>query len=964
MDDEQLYAIRRPPAADPAGLPRRDFMKWTGTALAASSVGCAIEVPRKIVPYTRQPPEVVPGVPTFYATSMPLDGYASGLLVESREGRPTKIEANPEHPSTLGGTSLHQQASILQLYDDWRGRRVRRGPDPSSWEDLFALVRAPRGDHGARLRILMEPTASPLLLHLLERVRGRFPQARVAFHSPLSSDGDLQAARLAFGRPLLPQLDLSRADLLVALDCDFLTALPFSVRYARQWAQRRRLASAHDATTRLYVAESLLSVTGSMADHRLRRPVSRIPELALALGAALPVAEPLGAIARRLPPDPEAEAWVKTVAADLRRRPPGTTALLVGERQPAAVQALGHAMNAALGNVGGALSFTEPVLPLPGDELETLDELVGEMRAGRVDTLLVLGGNPVYTAPADLDLADALGSVNETVYLGYYENETAARCRWYAPEAHFLESWGDARAYDGTISTIQPLVHPLVEARTAGELLATLAGEATPDAHRLLQGFWTGVRAMSEVAWQESLRLGLQAGTALAAVAPGAVDTGRVEEALRPVVTAAEARPVETAGALEIELYPSPTVLDGRFANNAWLQEQPTPLEKLTWDNAALVSPATAQKLGLANEQLVDLVAPAATVRAPVLVAPGLAEGVVAIWLGYGRGGQEAIAAGVGVNAYPLRTRAHLHTIPGARLRPRHERYPLARTQQDFDMLGRPIAVRATLDAYRRDPDFTAELKAPAYSMVPEVGYRGDQWAMSIDLGICTGCSACTAACQAENNIPVVGKGQVRNSREMNWLRIDTYFSGPAEEPRPIHQPMMCQHCEKAPCEYVCPVGATTHSPDGLNEMVYNRCVGTRFCSNNCPYKVRRFNWFDWGDRERVNRGSIQLQYNPDVTVRERGVMEKCTYCVQRIRRAQIDAELEKRAVRPGEVVTACQGACPTGAIQFGSLAHRGSEMVRWREQDRSYAVLQQEEGTLPRTSYLARIDNPNPELG
>ncbi|HVV50919.1 MAG TPA: 4Fe-4S dicluster domain-containing protein, partial [Polyangia bacterium] len=935
---------------------------WSGTALAAS--GCAIEVPRQIVPYTRRPPEVVPGVPTYYATSMPLDGYASGLLVESREGRPTKIEANPAHPATLGGTSLFQQASILQLYDDWRGRRVRRGADPSSWEDLFAALRAPRDDGGARLRIVMEPTASPLLLDLLGRVRRRFPAARMAFQSALPIDGGVEAARLAFGRPLLPQLDLARADVILALDCDFLEALPFSVRYARQWARRRRLASAQDRTTRLYVAESLLGVTGSMADHRLRRPLSRIPEVALAVAAELRLPGQLAALARRARPEPEVAAWAKGVAADLRGRPPGSTLVLVGDRQPAAVQALGQAMNAALGNVGGALTFTEPVLPRPGaGGLESFDELVEEMRAGRVDTLLIAGVNPVYTAPADLDFAGALARVPESVYLGAYENETAERCRWFAPEAHYLESWGDARAYDGTISMLQPLIHPLVDARTAGELLAVLAGEGPPDAYRLLHGFWTGVRALPDLGWQEAIRLGLQPGTAFAPVATGAVDVAAVGKALEPIADAAAAPPSAIPGALEIELYPSPTVHDGRFANNAWLQEHPAPLEKLTWDNAVLVSPATAKALGLENERLVDLSTPSASVRAPVLVAPGLADGVAALWLGYGRRGQEAVAAGVGANAYPLRTRAHLHAIPGARLHPRAERHPLALTQEHFYTHDRPIALRRTLDEYRRDPEFTAQYRSPAYSMVPEYQYRGDQWAMSIDLGICTGCGACALACQSENNIPVVGPDQVRNSREMNWLRIDTYFSGPPEAPRPMHQPMMCQHCEKAPCEYVCPVGATTHSPDGLNEMVYNRCVGTRFCSNNCPYKVRRFNWFDWGDRVRVNRGLVQLQYNPDVTVRERGVMEKCSYCVQRIRGAQITAELEGRAIRPGEVVTACQGACPTGAIQFGSLAHRNTEMVRWRQQDRSYAVLQQEEGTEPRTIYLARIDNPNREL-
>jgi Fe-S-cluster-containing dehydrogenase component len=951
-----------PGAADAPGVPRRAFMKIAGGSLLAA--GCAVEVPRKIVPYTRQPSAVIPGVATYYATSMPLDGYASGLLVQSREGRPIKVEPNPDHPSTLGGTGVYEQASIHQLYDDCRGRSVRRDATPSSWEDLFSALRAPRTDGGAGLRVLMTPTSSPLLLHLLERVRGRFPGVRFAFHTPVRDDGALEGARLAFGRPLLPQLDLSRAEAIVALDCDFLAALPFSVRYARQWARRRRLESASGQTTRLYAAESLLSVTGSMADHRLRRPLSQIPEVALALAAALSLPEPLPALSRRAAASPEVASWAKAVATDLRGRPPGTTAVVVGDRQPPALHALGQAMNAALGNLGSTVTFTEPVLPLPGGAVETFDDLVAEMHAGRVDTLLVVEANPVYTAPADLQFVGALGRVADTVYLGYYENETANHCRWFAPLAHYLESWGDARAYDGTISMIQPLIRPLVDARTPGELLATLAGDALPDAHRLLHGFWTEIGTLGETDWQEAIRLGLQRNTALPTMTPANPDPAAIARALDPIAGATRTAPAITGG-IEIELHTSPNVYDGRFANNPWLLEHPAPMSKLTWDNAAFLSPATAQAFGVKNEQLVELAAPHASVVAPVLVSPGLADGVAAIWLGYGRQGQETIAAGVGVNVYPLRTRAHPHAIPGARLHPRKGHCPLAQTQEHFSTHDRPIALRRTLEEYRRDPDFTAPYRGPVYSMVPEYQYSGDQWAMSIDLSICTGCSSCVLACQSENNLPVVGKDQVRNSREMNWLRIDTYHFGASDQPRVIHQPMMCQHCEKAPCEYVCPVGATAHSPDGLNEMVYNRCVGTRFCSNNCPYKVRRFNWFDWGDRVPVNRGLIQLQYNPEVTVRERGVMEKCTYCVQRIRRAQIDAQLDgDRPLRPGEVVTACQSACPTGAIQFGSLAHRDTEMVRWRQQDRSYAVFQQEEGTQPRTYYLARIDNPNPELG
>jgi molybdopterin-containing oxidoreductase family iron-sulfur binding subunit len=605
------------------------------------------------------------------------------------------------------------------------------------------------------------------------------------------------------------------------------------------------------------------------------------------------------------------------------------------------------------------VGFCEPLLRSPGGAIQTFDEQVADMRAGRVDTLVILDANPVYTAPADLRYREALAGVSDTLCFAYYEHETAERCRWYAPAAHFLESWGDGRAYDGTISMVQPLVRPLVDARTAPELLAALADDPLPDAYRLTHDFWTRERGLSESDWERAVQLGLQADTAAPRSSPS-VDHAAVGRA----VAALPPPPSSASGRVAIELYASPSVHDGRFANNPWLQELPTPIGKLTWDNVALVSPATAEAFGVANGRVVQLHVAHATVAAPVLVIPGMADGVAAVWLGYGRGGQEAIARGVGFDAYPLRTRTNLHVVPDARLVATEAEHPLALTQQHWTTHDRPIALRRTLDEYRHDPGFTEPFRGPVPSMLPEFQYEGNQWAMSIDLGLCTGCNACVMACQAENNLPVVGKDQVLNSREMNWLRIDTYFSGPPAEPRVVHQPMMCQHCEKAPCEYVCPVEATVHSPDGLNEMVYNRCVGTRFCSNNCPYKVRRFNWFGWGDRVEMNRGMAELQYNPDVTVRDRGVMEKCTYCVQRIRRAEIAARLDEREIRPGEVVTACQGACPTGAIQFGSLAHRDTEMVKWRQRDRSYAVLQAEEGTQPRTYYLARIDNPNEERG
>ena len=941
---------------EPGAIDRRLFMQIAGAGLSLAGVGgCALDTPRQIVPYTKRPPHVLPSEAAFYATSMVIDGYASGLLVESHEGRPTKIEANLQHPSTLGGTSMFQQAAVRQLYDDMRARRPRRGQLPVSWEDLFRLLWRKRTDAGAGLRVLLEPTASPLLLDLIARVQARYPQARVAFFAPLEARNHLDATRAAFGRPLLPQYDFTQARAIVSLDCDFLCSLPFSVRYARQWAERRRLKSPEDGMNRLYVVESLLSVTGSVADHRLRRPLSQIPRAALSLAAALVAVPPAvreAAGAAGGAPEP----WLAQVARDLANHPRGTTVVLVGDRQPPAVHALGYLLNAALGNLGRTVAFTRPVLPVPGEQpgLIPFETLLAEMHAGQVDSLLMLDTNPCYAAPADLKFCAALARVRESLCFGYYEDETANRCTVFGPTTHFLESWGDARAYDGTVSMIQPLIRPLVDARTPGEILAALAGEPDPDAFRLLHAYWLGAGGLNEDAWQRAVQEGLVIGTA-AATESVTADQGAVARLIGGL-------PRPAATPLELEIYPSPTVYDGRFANNAWLLEQPEPITKLTWDNAALISGATARRLDLASEQVVELRVNGARTRAPVLVAPGLADGVVAVWLGYGRSGAEALGA-AGFNAYPLRTTTALHHAPLEGIRRVDGRHELAQTQIHFAMEGRPIALKRTLEEYRQRPDFTREYKGPVDSLLPEFDYRGPQWAMSIDLSVCTACSSCMVACQSENNLLIVGKDNVLRHRQMHWLRIDTYTSGIPGASGLVHQPMLCQHCEKAPCEYVCPVNATVHSPDGLNEMIYNRCVGTRFCSNNCPYKVRRFNWFDFTGLLETNRGLVQLHYNPEVTVRERGVMEKCTYCVQRIRAAEIRARNDKREIAPGEVVTACQAACPTGAIQFGSLTHRETPMVRWRQQDRSFAVLH-DQGTQPRTMYLARIENPNPDMG
>jgi molybdopterin-containing oxidoreductase family iron-sulfur binding subunit len=952
-----------PEGADrPGAVSRRGWLKLLGASMALA--GCAREHEGKILPYNRNPRDITPGIPRHYATSLTLDGFATGVLVESHEGRPTKIEGNPDHPASLGATGVFEQAAVLGLYDPDRARAPRSPRGPTSFQDILARFAGPRADRGAGLRFLLEPTGSPLLADLTARVGARFPEARFTFHAPARPRNAEEGARIALGAPAQPQHDLGRARVILALDHDFVASGPFAIRYARQFASQRRVSAPTGTMNRLYVVETMLTPTGSMADHRLRRRPSEIARSAAAVAAELvdlgvrpkgmpeALATALGLLRAR-----EDRAFYRALARDLAANA-GAAVVMVGDRQPPVVHALAHLVNAALG--GDEIAWViAPTLVGAGAAEQDLPALAREIERGAVETLVIIEGNPVYAAPADLDLARRLPAVANVLYLGAYEDETAHLAGWFVPAAHALESWGDAAAYDGTLSIVQPLIEPLHAGRTPAELLAVFAGVPDPSAHRLVRELWTRRRPGGDFErfWQEALKIGVVAGSASPRLA-ARLRWDALTEAL------AHLPPAPAPGALEVSFAPDPAVHDGRFANNAWLEELPRPATKLTWDNAALLSPATAARYGLDTEDVAVLDLRGRRVSAPVLIVPGHADDAVTLHLGYGRKGAESLARDMGFDANVLRTAAapffagglSMHKVPGAT----HE---LARTQLHWNLEGRPIALSSTLAAYRHDPDFTAEQRGRLATLMPPVPMAGNQWAMTIDMSICTGCSACVVACQAENNILVVGKDQVMKGREMHWLRIDTYYSGPAEAPRAVHQPMLCQHCEKAPCEYVCPVNATVHSPDGLNEMVYNRCVGTRFCSNNCPYKVRRFNWFDYNHREEANRGLVQLQRNPDVTVRQRGVMEKCTYCVQRIREAEIHARIERRDIREGEVVTACAAACPTQAIQFGSLHHQGSRMVAWRAEPRRFGVLH-ELGTAPRTQYLARIDNPNPEIG
>jgi len=934
-------------------LDRRRFLQLMAASLALGGLAaCTRQPPERIVPWVRPPEEVIPGRPLWFATAATHEGAATGLLVESHLGRPTKIEGNPDHPASLGAASALDQAAVLSLYDPDRSRAPLRLGEIRTWPDLrheLDGVRESQGrTAGAGLRVLTGSVLSPTLASQLDALLDRFPKAKLHQWEPSGRANAREGARLAFGRPAETRYDVAIADVVLTIEGDLLSHGPGSLRYAREFARRRQLEEGAAEWNRLYAVESTPTDTGTLADHRFPLRPREVVAFTLALAARL------GVLERAAAPDAPFAPWLDPLARDLRAHA-GRSLIHAGDPLPPALHALVHAMNAALGTAGTAVIHTEPVVARPVDPLASLRELVADLESGAVETLLILGTNPVFTAPPDLKLVEALRRAPLRLHVGLHADETAEHCHWHVPEAHFLESWSDARAFDGTATIVQPLIEPLFGARSVHEVVGLLLGETDPSAYETVRAFWRkrlGEGADFETLWRKSLRDGVVPGTAFPGL-PLRPDADAVARAARDLASSS----APEAGTLELALFPDPTIGDGRFANNAWLQELPKPLTKLAWDNAALLSPATAARLGLRNEDVVELTRAGARVTAPVWIVPGLAQETVTVHFGPGRRRAGRVGNGAGFDAYPLRTSDALAGPSSVRVRKTGGRFPLACTQGHFQMEGRDLVRVLPLGESRR--------AAPAPeggppSLYPPRESPGPAWGMSIDLGACTGCSACVVACQAENNIPTVGKAEVLRHREMHWLRIDRWYQGDPERPRILHQPVPCMHCEQAPCEPVCPVAATTHSPDGLNEMTYNRCVGTRYCSNNCPYKVRRFNFFPFAQSAEP---LARLLQNPDVTVRGRGVMEKCTYCVQRIRQAGIDAEREGRALRDGDVVTACQQSCPTGAIVFGDLKLLASRVARRRASARSYALLG-ELGTRPRTTYLARAVHPNPELG
>lgn len=932
-------------------LSRRRFMKVMGASLAFAGLAACGRPTEKIVPYVRQPENLVPGRPLFYATAMSLAGQTLGLLVESHEGRPTKIEGNPNHPTSLGATDAYAQASILTMYDPDRSQVPMFRGQIRSYSDftgaLISALQSGGGSGGAGLRILTETVVSPTMGAQLAAIQKAYPNSRWYQYEPAAADNTREGSRMAFGSDADTAYDFSEADVVLALDSDFLAIMPNSVRYSREFMDRRRLTGGNTTMSRLYVAESTPTPTGAKADHRLPIRASEIDGLLRAIAARVGVQVAQGSASQ----DPARARWIEAVAADLVAHR-GASIVLVGEGQPAAVHALAHAVNAALGNAGKTVLYMDAAEIRPTNQLAELRQLASEMDAGRVTTLLVLGGNPVYTAPADLNFAGKLAKVPFTVHQGLYFDETAAECQWHVPETHFLENWSDARAFDGTESIVQPLIAPLYQGHSIHEVLAIVAGQPGQTAHDVVKSYRQSQMKTGsfEAAWRQMLHDGVIPGTARK---PRAV-------AVRPQLLSELGQPAAPAQGLELVLRPDPTIFDGRFANNGWLQELPKPLTKLTWDNAALLSPALAEQSGVATGDMVELKYQGGSLQVPVWVMPGHAPNSVTLYLGYGRPRGGRVAEGHGFNAYLLRTSTNPHFGGGLQISKTSGRYQLATTQDHQTLDGRNIVRAATLDEYHSNPKFAREGEHDVLpSLYPDYEYQGYAWGMAIDQNACIGCSACVVACVSENNIPVVGKQQVLNAREMHWLRIDTYYSGNLDNPATYFQPMLCQQCERAPCEVVCPVAATVHSNEGLNDMVYNRCVGTRYCSNNCPWKVRRFNFLQFSDK---TTESYKLMRNPDVTVRERGVMEKCTYCVQRINAARINAEREGRAILPDEIQTACQAACPTNAIVFGNINDPNSTVSKLRAEPRTYFVLG-ELNTVPRTSYMAFVHNTNRQL-
>jgi MoCo/4Fe-4S cofactor protein with predicted Tat translocation signal len=972
---EQEFPAQASEWVDPVS--RRGFMKLMGASLAmAGLAGCTKQPDEPIYPYIKQPEDLLLGRPNYFATAFPFPTGALPLLVKSDAYRPIKVDGNPEHPMSKGGSDPISQGSLLGLYDPDRSQRVLYQQEASTWANFQrALIRdLPELQGGQGLYILSSTITSPTLAAQWKDAQKRLPQAKLIQYDPVNRDSARRASKAAFGDFYDAQYMLDKADVILSLDSGFLSGIthPGFNKLANDWVARRKLMDPSIQMNRLYAVESTPTTTGFKADHRLKVKASQVEAVAMAINGGHPAGAKWTA---------EQQAFIQAVAADLKANA-GKCVVIPGEQQSANVHLAAIMLNQALGNVGKTVVYTETVQPLPTVQMDDLKSLVADMNAGKVQWLLILSANPVYTAPVDLKFADALVKIPMSAHLGDYIDETAQLTTWHINAAHYLESWSDARSYDGTLSVIQPMIDPLYAGKSAHDVIQSLLDDPQRSPYASVQATWQQQLAGKgdfDPAWRKVLHDGFAADTAFA------------PKSLSPSGSATLGSPAVSDDSIEVIFRPDPSIYDGRYANIGWLQELPKPIVSNAWDNAALMSGPTKQRLQLEEGDVIEINLQGHAVRASVLAVPGHPDNSLTLHLGYGRQHAGRVGSGMGFNAYLVRTSDAPLFASGAQIQKTGDVWSIVVTKSHYgddrgeralagsavsgdvrshslegdEALTRGIVRSATLEEFKKEPNFAQEEgvapEAPDRdaTMFPNWSYPGNAWGMVIDQNSCIGCNACVVACYAENNIPVVGKHNVKIGRDMQWIRIDTYFEGDLQAPRAHFQPMTCQHCENAPCEQVCPVAATVHTPEGLNMMVYNRCVGTRYCSNNCPYKVRRFNFLLFSDYETE---SLKLMRNPDVTVRSRGVMEKCTYCVQRIMAAKIEADKENRSIRDGEIVTACQQSCPTEAIVFGNINDPNAKVSKIKAQQRNYSVLA-DLNTRPRTTYIAEVINPNQAL-
>ncbi len=1006
---------------------RRNFLRLMGASLAlAGLTGCAKQPEEHIVPFVKSPEDMIPGKPLFFASAVSRGGYAHGVLVESHMGRPTKIEGNPDHPSSLGATDAITQGALLTMYDPDRSQNTTKNGEASSWESFAgeagAIIAAHKAKAGEGLRILTETVTSPTLTSQMQELLKALPRARWHAWEPAGRDNVREGAKLAFGSDANIVYSFDKADVIVSLVSNFLVDEPGSVRYAREFADGRRIRTRKGETkmNRLYSVYSTPTITSANADHRWPMKASEIEGFA---GALINPATASGEIGKA----------TVAIVADLKAAQ-GRSIVIAGPNQPPAVHEMALVLNSQLGNIGKTVLVTDPIEATPSDTLGSLKSLVADMNAGQVETLVIIGSNPVYSAPADLNFVEAFKKVKTRIRLGLYNDETSDYCHWHIPQSHFLEEWSDLRAHDGTISIVQPLIMPLYESVSAHQLLSVLLGKGDRNSYNIVRDYWktrpADLGGNFEKGWRKILNDGVVAGTKASEKMLNVAQIGIIDTGTRAAV----------ANGMEITFHPDPHIGDGRDANNGWLQELPRPMTKITWDNAALISLKTARDLKINNYEMVKISVGGRSMEMPAWIMPGQPDNSVAVQLGFGRTRAGQVGNAVGFNANLIRSSNALWIGQGATIEKTNgSLFTLAVTQEHHTLDNRipnsPASGQKTgehgdtMDSFhdrkiiqvlpiaeflkdknqlRESAHGEGEEHAEAGHDEPEKTHNGGEevedhsgppsahpnimppvwpsdrlsldkngvpeysqdpngasgkpvpaWGMTIDLNTCIGCNACTIACVAENNISVVGKEQVVRGREMHWMRIDRYYKGDVSNPDSFHQPVACMHCEKAPCEPVCPVEATTHSAEGINEMTYNRCVGTKYCSNNCPYKVRRFNFLQYSEQDNP---TLSLMKNPDVTVRSRGVMEKCTFCIQRINEARTTAEKEDRAIGGDEIVTACQQSCPTNAIIFGNVADKTSKVYASKAEPHNYTLLP-ELNTLPRTTYLAKMQNPNPAL-